>query len=690
MNETIRTLFVTSNPNRAEEVISSIRTRGSAIRPEQVSGSDALAEALEGRRFDVIVLIEPGLALTREHVDAALHASGRRTPLVIMTERPEPARIDDYEAGAYAVVDHELHELAGILAVRAAEQFQLRQRMGRMDASLQESERRCQLLLDNSRDAIAYVHEGMHIYANASWRERFGIADPEEVEGLPLMDLIAPESRDELKGLLRRFQSGEEGDQTHQAFQLQAFDGTPFEANLRLSTASVEGEACTQVLLDSAQEDPELAEKIDYLSQRDLVTGLYNRQHFSGMIETAQSQAAQSEKPFALVTLAVDRFPEIRANVGMSASDLLLADIGKLIEDHFPDPAIAARLEAEHFGIVVPDTRRNEVEARIHGLMEAVTGRVFELGNASTNCSLSAGIVIADETAVDTEELLTHADRALQEAVEAGGGNHRFFRPAEGEMTQAQNDQQWKLRIQDALEHNRLELLYQPIVNLHGADRPRYSVFVRLRDAEGHIHEPDAFLPSAERTEMAAPIDRWVLKTALQMLAEQLKKDPTTQFFLKLTNGSLGDPSVVSWLHDDLHGMRIPADNVVVELKEPTVVTHLKPAIHVARGLQEMHGHLCIDDFGSGLNPFQLLQHLEADHIKLDPSYVKNLAESEENQQLIREHTDAAHAKGKQVIVPYVEDAGVLAVLYSLNVNLVQGYFLQAPMPAPTFDFTST
>ncbi|WP_038051779.1 EAL domain-containing protein [Thioalkalivibrio sp. ALJ1] len=690
MNETIRTLFVTSNPNRAEEVISNIRTRGNAIRPEQVSTTDALAEALENRRFDVLVLIEPGLGLTREHIDEALLASGRRTPVIVLTERAEAERLDDYEAGAYAVVDHELNELASILTVRAAEQFQLRQQMARIDTSLQESERRCQLLLDNSRDAIAYVHEGMHIYANASWRERFGIADPEEIDGLPLMDLIAPESRDELKALLRRFQNGEEGEQAHQAFQLQSFDGTPFEANLRLSTASVEGEACTQVLLDSAQEDPELAEKIDYLSQRDLVTGLYNRQHFTGMIEAAQTQAAQSEKPFALVTLAVDRFTDIRANVGMSASDLLLADIGKLIEDHFAEPAIAARLDGEHFGILIPDTRRNEVESRIHGLMEAVTGRVFELSNASTNCTLSAGVVIADEAAANAEELLAQADRALQKAVEVGGGAHRFFRPAEGEMNQAQADQQWKLRIQDALDHNRLELLYQPIVNLHGADRPRYSVFVRLRDAEGHVHEPDAFLPSAERTDMATPIDRWILKTALQVLAEQLKQDPGTQFFLKLTTGSLGDPSVVSWLHDDLHTLRVPADNVIVELKEPTVVTHLKPSMHVARGLQEMHGHLCIDDFGNGLNPFQLLQHLEADHIKLDPSYVKNLAESDENQQVIREYTEAAHTKGKQVIVPYVEDASVLAVLYSLNVNLVQGYFLQAPMTAPTFDFSST
>lgn len=189
---------------------------------------------------------------------------------------------------------------------------------------------------------------------------------------------------------------------------------------------------------------------------------------------------------------------------------------------------------------------------------------------------------------------------------------------------------------------------------------------------------------------MAPAVDRWIVKTALGELAECLKSAPKTQFFLKLGTGSLGDPTVVNWLNDDLRALRIPADNVVVELKEPTVVTNLKPAMNVSRGLAEMHSHLCVDDFGNGLNPFQLLQHLAADHIKLDPSFVEGLAEDEENQEAIREYVDTAHAKGKQVIVPHVEDASVLAVLYGLNVNLVQGYFIQSPLATPTFDFEAT
>lgn len=690
MIESIRVLFATTNPNLAEQVISSIRARGYAVRPEQADTPEGLAPALEETRFDVVILIEPGMEMTRAELDHLLHETGRRTPVVVMTDRPEAERLEEYEAGVFAQIGHELHELAAVMAVRAADALHLRQRLNRLETTLQESERRAQLLLDNSRDAIAYVHEGMHIYANASWRERFGIEDPEEVDGLPLMDLVDPESRDALKTFLRQFQNGEAAE-AHPSgrFSLRAIDESTFEADLQLSAATVDGEECIQLQLNSG-EDPELAEKIDYLSQRDLVTGLFNRQHFVTAIESAQIKAGESEKPFALINLSVDGFAEIRGNVGLSGSDILLADLGKLIEEHFPAPAVTARLEGEHFGVLVPDTRRNAVEAQLDALMGKVADRVFELGTASSGCTLSAGLVIADETAPDTEELLTQAARALGEAIESGGGTHRLYHPAEGEMSQAQTDQQWRQRIEDALENDRMELLYQPIVNLHGNDRPRYSVFVRLHDADGGVHEPKAFLASAERTDVARTIDRWILKQALQVLAEQLKKAPETQFFLKLTNGSLGDPNVVMWLHDDLHAMRVPADNVVVELKESTIVTHLKSAMHVARGLREMHSHLCIDDFGNGLNPFQLLQHMETDYIKLDPSYVQNLADSEENQELIRQHTTAAHAKGKHVIVPHVEDAGALAVLYSLNINLVQGFFLQPPMTAPTFDFEAT
>jgi EAL domain-containing protein (putative c-di-GMP-specific phosphodiesterase class I) len=271
---------------------------------------------------------------------------------------------------------------------------------------------------------------------------------------------------------------------------------------------------------------------------------------------------------------------------------------------------------------------------------------------------------------------------------QAGGNGYAFQHLLSDTHARAESDQQWKARIEDAMAHQRLRLLYQPVVNLHGGDFPRFNVFMRVAGPDGDLYDPSDFLPAAERTGMAARIDRWIISHAIQALANRLKADPKTTFFLKLTRGSLLDGSVVVWLQEFLHKQRVPASRVVVEIKEATVITNLKSAISTARGLKAMNASLCIDDFGNGLNPFHILRHVDADYIKLDGAFVRDLVNNESSQKAIRHFTEGGHAKGKQIIVPMVEDAATLAVLFSLNVNLVQGYFVHPPSEQMDFDFT--
>lgn len=159
-------------------------------------------------------------------------------------------------------------------------------------------------------------------------------------------------------------------------------------------------------------------------------------------------------------------------------------------------------------------------------------------------------------------------------------------------------------------------------------------------------------------------------------------------FFLKLTRGSLIDGSVVLWLQEFLHRNRIPSGNVVVEIKEATIVTNLQAASSAARGLKAIGAQLCIDDFGNGLNPFHILRRIDADYIKLEGTLVRNLVRDEGSRDAIRRFTEGGHAKGKQIIVPLVEDAATLAVLYELGVNLVQSYFVHPPGEQLDLDFT--
>jgi len=252
-----------------------------------------------------------------------------------------------------------------------------------------------------------------------------------------------------------------------------------------------------------------------------------------------------------------------------------------------------------------------------------------------------------------------------------------------------QADTMWKSRIEQAVRDDQLRLLYQPIVNLQGEDVPRYNVFLRLLGEDGQVYEPNDFLPPAERTGVAAPLDHWVIQQAASVLAEELKRDDRTMFFLKLSQGSLDGEPVVDWLRHSLDRHQVPAKNMVVEFREATLLTQTDSAASMAKGLRELGVGLCIGDFGNGLEPFQILKQVDAAFIRLDGAFVSRLVQDPATQETVRELTQTARRMGRQVIIPMVEDADTLTAVFSMEVSLVQGYFVQPPSEQLDFDFAS-
>ena len=256
-------------------------------------------------------------------------------------------------------------------------------------------------------------------------------------------------------------------------------------------------------------------------------------------------------------------------------------------------------------------------------------------------------------------------------------------------MTQKQLDDMWSERIREAVKDNRIKLLFQPVVSLHADPGERYEVLLRLIDKNGEIVAPGDFMPSAERTGMAKALDKWVLLNALKRLAERRRTHPDSVFFIKLTAGSLQDATMLPWISERLKELRMPAESLVFELKETTVVSHLKQAREFVKGLKELKCQFALDDFGTGLDPFQLIKQLPADYLKLDSGFMNELPNSRENQDAIKEITDTAHSMNKLVIVQQVADPNALSVLFGIGVNFIQGHFLQEPSEQLNYDFSA-
>ena len=687
MENVLRLIIVDDNLNDAEMMISAIKSAGYAVRAERAGTADELEGSLKKNAPDLVIcsLSVPGLAL--EDILGSIRDAGRNAPVVAVTDGDADV-IECMQMGAVDLVRKNQSEHLKLVVARTAKcQTQWRQ-LKQFESALKDTDRRCKTLLNSSRDAIAYVHEGMHIFANESYLELFGYAGIDDVEGTPIMDMVAPNDQSKMKEFLRNYAKGKEQNQSLD-ITLRNTQDQEFKATIEFSPATIDGEPCTQILIRDQANAKELEQQLNYLSQRDLLTGLFNRQHFIERLEATVSAATQSQGNSALIELVIDKFNDIKGLVGVSGSDLVIADVGKVLDQAADAGDLVARMDGPNFGIITKHWEKDKLQAYLDKLRQAVADNIFEVEGKSVTCTLSAGASIIDENTPDANELVTRAENARKQASEGDGNKGVIYQPKAGEMTQKQIDEQWGETIRDALKDNRLRLLFQPIVSLHGDPGERYEVYLRLIDAEGNEVNPIEFLPSAERTGMAKGLDRWVLINALKKLAVQRQKKPDTIFFIKLTAGSLQDASILPWIAEKLKEHRLPSESLVFEMKEETILNYLKQAKEFAKGLQQLRCALALDDFGTGLDPFQLLKHVSADYLKIDRGFMENITSNGENQEAVKNLTDTAHSMNKLMVAQFVEDPNALSVLWGMGVNYIQGNFLQAPSEELNYDFSA-
>ena len=199
---------------------------------------------------------------------------------------------------------------------------------------------------------------------------------------------------------------------------------------------------------------------------------------------------------------------------------------------------------------------------------------------------------------------------------------------------------------------------------------------------------PSQFLPIAEQTGQMADIDRWVVKRAIGTLAEHRAKGVDTQFFIKISGPTLQDADLIAYIQTCIKEARLPGDALIFEIAEKTASQQLKYAKAFVKTLQELHCKTALEHFGAGPNSFQLLKHLPVDYLKIDGSFIHNLASDNDNQAMVKSILDTANSMNKQCIAEYVQDAHSLAVLWQSGIHYIQGNFLQEPSEVLEYDFS--
>ncbi len=689
-DHTLRLLVVEESRNDAEALANVLRNSGRASRLNYAEDHEDLIAALD-KQIPDLVLCAMGLeTLSLQQVVQELARRELSLPVIAIGESADEADIiEAMRLGANDLCSYDQPEHLQLVVKRELSQLQTSLCAQNFELKFHESEKRARMLMESSRDAIAYVHEGMHIFANSSYLEMFGFDDLEEIEGTPILDMVAPDYHAEFKDFLRRYAKDENCDGTLETRGILP-DGKIFDAVMELTAASIDGEPCTQIIIrNQLANNRELEQKLKFLTKQDVLTGLYNRQYFIEELGLAVTNVVSGSESAAVIYLMMDNFKDIKDNLGLGVADQVIKDIADLLKSHCEESDIVARFGDHSFTVLRRDCHAECIEALGEQLRQVVEEHIAAVEDQSVTTTASIGMSVITENAVSAQEVLSRADLACEVARAAGGNRCHLHNPVVDEKLGQERNQQVYALIKEALEHDHMQLLFQPIVSLQGDGSEKYEVLLRMLNDENEYILPNQFMPVAEQTGQLAEIDRWVIRHAIERLAKhRAAGNNNTQFFIKLSAATLTDAELARFVGDCVKRNRLSGEALTFEISEKAASQHLKHAKALVKTLQELHCKTALEHFGAGPNSFQLLKHLPVDFLKIDGSFIHNLASDNDNQAMVKSILDTANSMNRKCIAEYVEDAHSLAVLWQSGIPFIQGNFLQEPSEALDYDFS--
>ncbi len=681
--KTIRLLILEDSQNEAERLVSLFRNAGHATRVHRLTSSEDLAETLQ-QTWDLLICAPSSEQLDPSEAISAIRRQAKDIPVVQLVDGNDSESITEALLfGAQDALPQGEDERLVLVAKRELANLEERRARRAAEVALREAEKRCQLLLESSVDAITYVHDGMHIYANRAYLELFGYEDGEELEGMPMIDLIASADQGAFKDFLKNYQSAE-GNAELNCQGVRA-DGSSFPAQMSFSPATYDGEPCIQVVIRAETSNAELEEKLREISSQDLVTGLFNRSHFLELMDGAAERAVSTGQPSTLAYIRVDRYASLQGEIGLAGIDLLLTDLAGLLRAHFPADTQLARFGDDVFSALLPGQTPEQCQASLAALLKKVEGHLFDVSGRTAQTTLSVGVAGLSEKTAKAQEVVERARRCADELSE--GNAIKLFNPAD-ELAAAASRGNLLAMVQQALENNSFRLLFQPIISLRGDANEHYEVLLRLLSPQGEEVPPMEFLAAAKEAGLGEKIDRWVILNSIKLLADHRTKGHNTRLFVHLSSASLQDQTLLPWLSVALKAARLPSDALVFQFSEPDAIAYLKQAKALTQGLAELHCKVALSQFGCALNPFNTLKHLHVDFVKIDGSFSQDLGNAD-NQEALKTLLSSLHAQAKLTIVPFVESASVLATLWQAGVNFIQGYYLQGPSQSMDYDFSA-
>ena len=428
-----------------------------------------------------------------------------------------------------------------------------------------------------------------------------------------------------------------------------------------------------------------LTRQMTYQASHDALTGLVNRREFERRLQEAMDSAQTGNVGHALCYLDLDRFKVVNDTCGHTAGDNMLREVASLIKEAGRDSDTAGRIGGDEFALLLIGCPLEKARQIADDVVRSVNDYRFVWKDKIFNIGVSIGLVEIGRAGGAIEDIMNSADSACYVAKKQGGLHVHVYSAREEASARHSGEIHWLQKLQGALRDNKFELYYQPIVHARagGLRGPAIEVFVRLEGEKGQPGAPPSdFIRAAERYRLMPHIDRWVVQTVLSALGRGgMKLPPGRSVAINIAGQTLGDSDFLEFVVDCFDHTGANPGDICFEVTESSVVANLD---HAQRFIAVLHGMGCefaLDNFGSGLSSFSTLRTLPMDYLKIDGSFINNLAGDAVNQAMVAAMIELSRSLNFRVVAEQVEDQESLDAVTDMGIDFVQGYAIGRPQP---------
>ncbi|MGP8164543.1 MAG: EAL domain-containing protein [Steroidobacteraceae bacterium] len=428
-----------------------------------------------------------------------------------------------------------------------------------------------------------------------------------------------------------------------------------------------------------------LTRQMSYQASHDALTGLVNRREFERRLHEAVDSAQTGDAAHALCYLDLDRFKVVNDTCGHTAGDNMLREIATILKEAVRDSDTVGRIGGDEFALLLVGCPLEKARQIADGVVRSVNDYRFVWKDKIFNVGVSIGLVEIGRGGGSIEDIMNSADSACYIAKKQGGVHVHVYSAREEATARHSGEIHWLQKLQGALRDNKFELYYQPIVHArgNGIRGPALEVFVRLEGENGRPGAPPAeFIRAAERYRLMPHVDRWVVQAVLSALGRGgLKLPPGRSVAINISGQTLGDADFLEFVADCFDHTGASPTDICFEVTENAVAANLD---HVRRFIAVLHGMGCefaLDNFGSGLSSFSTLKTLRMDYLKIDGSFIGNLAADTVNQAMVAAMIKLSRSLNFRIVAEQVEDQLSLDTVKGMGIDFVQGFIIGRPQP---------